>query len=315
MKAKNFLVTISTVAVLVACKKDNPKEPDLVDLPSPAAESYASLSDFYKKNGVQMQTFRFDAAVGGSFVTPQNTTISIPGNAFNQVSGEVTLEFKDIYKKSDMLLSNMTTDMANGKPLKSGGEFYIKASQNGSALTIAPGNKIFILQPIDGAVDEDMRAFVAVNQNADSNQIAWAGAKSDSVKPLLQMYVYSLYQFASPASNGSWCNSDNSQYFAAYTQTALNINLNQKGYGADIFLCFKDVNSMVHVYPANTTGDDFMYAYAPVGLSATVVTIAEKEGKIYASFTPITIGTNQTINVDLKETTTEDFKAKLKALD
>ena len=315
MKAKNFLATVFTIAALIACKKDKTKEQDTVDSAPTNSETYASLSDFYKKNGVQMQTFRFDAAAGGSFVTTQNTTISIPGNAFSQATGEVTLEFKDIYKKSDMLLSNMTTDMVGGKPLKSGGEFYIKATQNGTALTIAPGNKIFILQPSDGAIDEDMKAFVAIKQKVDSNQTAWVASERDSVKPLLQMYVYSLYQFNPPINNGSWCNSDNSQYFAAYAQTKLNINLNQKGYRADMFLCFKDVNSMVHLYSTDSNGDEFSYLYAPVGLSATIVTIAEKERKIFASFTPITISSNQTVNIDLTETTTQDFKTKLKALD
>lgn len=273
-----------------------------------------------------MQTFRFDAAAGGSFVTTQNTTISIPGNAFSQATGEVTLEFKDIYKKSDMLLSNMTTDMVGGKPLKSGGEFYIKASKDGVALTIAADKKIFVLQPVYAVADGEMKAFVAIKEQPEDNQKAWVDSETDTVTILkgsptntltapLQMYVYSLYKFTPPSDSGTWCNSDNSQYFAAFTQTALNIRVNQKGYVADLFLCFKDVNSMVHVYPANNIGDDFKYAYAPVGLSATIVALAAHEGKIYASFTPITISSNQTVNIDLTETTTQDFKTKLKALD
>ena len=72
---------------------------------------------------------------------------------------------------------------------------------------------------------------------------------------------------------------------------------------------------MVHLYSTDSNGDEFSYLYAPVGLSATIVTIAEKERKIFASFTPITISSNQTVNIDLTETTTQDFKTKLKALD
>ena len=103
-----------------------------------AAMSYAKAhmdelnisADFFEKNGVQMQTHTIDATAGGTFTSPQGTVVTIPANAFvtgggAPITGNVNIEFKDIYKKSDMLLSNMSTQTATG-PLKSAGEFFIK---------------------------------------------------------------------------------------------------------------------------------------------------------------------------------------------
>lgn len=69
---------------------------------------------------------------------------------------------------------------------------------------------------------------------------------------------------------------------------------------------------MVHVY--NDVGNAFPYNYAPVGLPCTVVAIGVKDGKVYSSFTPITISANQTVSFSMSETTTADFKSQLAAL-
>ncbi|MGP8213998.1 MAG: hypothetical protein ACLQQ4_00400 [Bacteroidia bacterium] len=87
---------------------------------------------------------------------------------------------------------------------------------------------------------------------------------------------------------------------------------NPANYNTYVFLVFKNINSMVHVYQG--TGYTFPYAYAPVGLQCTVVAVGIKGGKVYSSFTPITISANETVNFTLSETTTAQFKTQLKAL-
>lgn len=310
MKKTFFILMVFTVVGFIACKK---KDPSPTTEPAPASvntDTYTSLKDFYFKNGVKKQTFLFNANNGGSFITAQGTTLQIPSGCFSG-NGIVSLEFSDIYKKSDMLLSNMGTRMFGGAPLLSGGEFFIRARVNGLPAQITNSMAISILQPKNPNDTMGMQAFVAVNDTAANFNFSWVNSP-DNVQTNATNYVFSLYQFKAPVDSGSWCNSDNPGYFSAYPQTVLTMHPSQTGYQADVFLVFKNIKSMVHVYDSS---GDFPYFYAPVGLQCTIVALGLKDGKLQSSFIPITISNNQTVNFTLAETTTEAFKASLKALD
>ncbi len=265
-----------------------------------------------------MQTYTISGTAGGQFLTPQGTTVVIPPNAFvdqnnNPVTGSVTIQFKDIYKKSDMLLSNKPTQMQFGAPLKSAGEFFVKATVNNAPVFLGTGKKITVKQPlVTGPADTAMVPFVLAPDSFNLNA-AWQQNPFDSLYVTASQYVFSLYQFSYPADSGTWSNSDNSTFFSAYTQTALTLHANDNpvDYSTDVFLVFKTVNSMVHVY---RSGNDYPYLYAPVGLQCTMVAVGIKGSKLYAAFVPVTIGNNQTVNFSLTQITTADFKNQLKAL-
>src|SRR6266511_4376421 len=262
-------------------------------------DNYNSIADFYYKNGVAIQHFSLDASTGGTFTTPQGTVVSIPANLF-----------KDIYKKSDMLLSNMPTNFY-GRALKSGGEFFIRAKSNNNLLQIASLKKIEINQPAnDEPIDSMMLPFLGVKDSA--NGVNWNRDNvgvNFSVESSLSGYIFTLYNLSNPLDSGTWCNSDNPHYFSAYPSTALTLHGNDDvlAFNTDVFLVFKNINSMIHVYRG--TENDFPYLYAPGGLECTVVALGIKDGKIFSAFVPITIGSNQTVNFTLSETTTDDFKA------
>ena len=317
MKTIEKLFFVITVVVIASCEKDPP---------IPTATGYDSVSDFFSKNNVAMQTYTIDGTTGGSFISPQGTIVTIPANAFLTqstvpVSGSVTVQFKDIYKKSDMLLSKMATQTDIGLPLKSGGEFFIKAISSNSALILAPGKKITITQPamLTGGVDSlnVQQAFVfglapggigpATNE--------WYPSGGDTVYTTASEYVFNMYQFNTPADSGSWCNSDNTSYFSAFPQTQLTLlpNDNANIFQTEVFLVFHSVSSMVHVY-CDWSNNNFPYFYAPQGLECTLVAIGVKSGTLYSSFVPITIGSNQSVNFSLNSTNTTAFISQLKAL-
>ena len=312
---KTLVIIVSVLALTLSfCKKSKVAETP-AELSPVTIDNYASLNDFYAKNGVALQTFTVNAADGGSFISSKGTTVNIPANAFSPASGIITIEFKDIYKKSEMLLSNMTTQYYSGLPLISAGEFFIKALGNNVATDISLGKKIEVLQPlgIKQQADTAMRPLVAINDSAKRINALWMPNPNFQLLSNSSGYVFSLFKFSSPISNGTWCNSDNPSFFTGYTQTKLTIHPNKSDYINDVFLVFKNINSMVHVY-ATSTGD-YVYNYAPQGLECTLVVLAVKDGKIYSSFTPIYIGAKQTVNFDVTETTTADFKTALNALD
>jgi hypothetical protein len=157
-----------------------------------------------------------------------------------------------------------------------------------------------------------MLPFIAI---PDSDGMAWQwDVSGDTISYGATDYIYGLYDFNTPADSGSWCNSDNPYYFSAYPQTTLVLQADGtfNPYNMDVFLLFNNLSSMVHVY--YTVGNSFGYGYAPLGIQCTIVAVGVKDGHLYSTFQPITIGSNQTYNFSLTQTTTADFKTQLEAL-
>lgn len=307
-----YTILFATIITISACHKDDVIAPSTMS----NTDNYSSMANFFAKNGVTTQTYTITGSAGGSFTTPQGTVVTIPANAFANnlwqvVAGPVTISFKDLYKKSDMLLSNVPTNTFTGAALKSGGEFFIKATSGNMALNIA--SPLTIKQPLNGfPLDSNMKVFI----KPGNDTVGWIATDSAGyTEPTLAGYVFSLYQFNSLVDSGSWCNSDNSTYFSAYPQTTLTLKEsdNPANYDTYVFLVFKGINSMVHVYIKDSV-NTFPYNYAPLGLQCTVVAVGIKNGTVYSSFTPITISTNETVTFSMSATTTASFKSQLNAL-
>jgi hypothetical protein len=314
---KNILKLTAVIAMVIiaSCKKEKTENPSAVT----TTTSYLSVKDFLSRNKAKNQVFTVNGSTGGSFTSSQGTVVSIPPNAFLTfsgvpVTGNVRIEFKDIYKKSEMLLSDIPTQTLSGNMLKSGGEFLINASFNNQDVMLDAGKKITVTQPVQegtGVADQGMVPFVA---EQDSIGFGWWPNPNDSIFVTTEEYIFSLYSFSSSGS-GTWCNSDNQAFFNAFPQTLLTLHGNDSPdvYLTEVFLVFSNINSMIHVY-RNYGTNDFPYNYAPVGLQCTMVALGAKDGKLYSSFRPITITANQTVNFSLTETTDAAFKAQLNAL-
>jgi len=308
----SMMVAMSILLLTAGCKKDNN-----ATVASP--DNYANLSAFYASNGVALQHYTVDAAAGGNFTSPQGTVVTVAPNSFltqsgGAVTGSVDIYFKDIYKKSDMLMSLVPTMSYWGAPIKSGGEFYIKASQGGTALILTGAKPIVVQQPLNGKpLDAAMAPMVMVVDSPGQTGIVWAINGTDTLRETPSNYVFSMFNFQYPVDSGSWCNSDNPNYFSGYTQCTITITeTDTTEFGTGVFLVFSGLNSMVHVYQGGT---NFPYRYAPAGLQCTVVAVATLGGKLYASFTPITISNNLNVNFHLSLTTTAAFKSTLQQLD
>lgn len=324
---KNLLLSTigSTLLLMSSCKKDI-----LTESPLPDLDNYTSVKDFYTKNQARLQTFSVNATTGGSFTCEKGTKITIPANAFvdvngSQIHGDIKFNIKEIYDKSDMLLSNKPTSMFTGidtagratfTPLKSGGEVFIQPVVDSGKVFIQKGKNIDIAMPTP-EIDGNMQAFVEKPIPNDTiGQFLWQRDTVNTVKADTNTlnYIYKLYSFSSNNDQGTWCNSDSPTYFPVNNQVTIKFAQtdNFQQYNTNVFLVFKNVKSMVHVYSDGATG--FPYDYAPNNEECTLVAMGIKDGKVFSSFTPITITSGANINFSLKETTTDEFKTKLKTL-
>lgn len=319
MKIVQPLIILTGIILFVSCQKS--LQGDL------NSATYLSPEDFYKKHEAPVQSYIINGATGGTFTTAQGTKVTIPAAAFvtlangTPVTDDIKIMFRDIYKKSDMLFSRMPTVTTFGKLLKSGGEFFINVNSNGVPLQIANGKKIEVAMPVanTGELDDGQFAFmipdsVRVDSAQMPNNGGWMPTERGFVSSNSINYIFSLYTFSGTSDSGTWCNSDNAYFFNTSPLTKLTLNPKDDPvqYKTDVFLLFKNVAAMVHVYQSL---GKYPYDYAPVGFECTMVAVGVKDGKLYSSFVPITITENQSVDFTLSETTEDDLLTQLKALD
>lgn len=316
MKTHQLILALA-IGLCSACE-----DKDFAVPASPVVNSISALSDFRQKNEVKSEFFTFNANTGGSFTSVKGSKISIQPNAFkdelNQmVSGLVKVEFKDIFTKSDMILSDMPTEKIYGGILKSSGEFFIRATKGNTALVLDQNKPILVELPLNNKpADPDMKPFEGViNDTMGMNGWQWRPSAVDMLSFNAQSYLYSLYRFSSTASAGTWCNSDNQKYFSAYPQTSVTITPTDDPdiYGTEVYLAFKGVNALVHVY-RDPGAKTYSYWYAPSGQPCTLVGLGSKDGKLYYAMQDITISKNFKTGFTLSEISSDELKTKLSLL-
>jgi len=99
------------------------------------------MSDFVKKYETKFQNFTIDGANGGVITSLNGVKYYIEPYAFTEtngtpVTGPVAISIKEIFKASDMVLSDKPTLTTTGGVLESFGEFFVKAEQNNKRLIL-----------------------------------------------------------------------------------------------------------------------------------------------------------------------------------
>lgn len=285
-------------------------QPDLSD-ELPRREVYTSLQDFQTKNKVAPQVFTANStntifvqgSKGSRFIFPANAFVTLDNQP---VTGNVAIEVKEILKPVDMILSNMPT-MSDGKPLESGGQFYIRATQNNQELKLAPGRTVQVKVNVD-TVMVDMQVFTGqVTTNGNVNwQLSTSQAnvvRQDSVGPASSV-AYSLF-----ADRMQWLNIDKfaPESLVSFTANPGNCpDLEQTA----IFVHLTGRNSVLSLF---RQADQFGSTKLVPG-PATMVAICVKDKKIYYAMAPVTIANGGTVTLQFKETTETELKEKLSTL-
>lgn len=130
-------------------------------------ETFTNVEDYLRSSDYQPTHFNFDISVGGEFVAPQGTKITVPSNALvspsgGTVSGNVTLTVKEVYTPANMLATGVYP-VSNGEPLASGGQFFLEFSQGSTVLKAKPGQSVFVEVPAQNT-SLPMELFVGPSQ-------------------------------------------------------------------------------------------------------------------------------------------------------
>lgn len=149
------LSALLIVALFFGCKKDEKETP-------------ATLSNLFSALEKPAETGSFTSS-GGYESPSKNTIITSPGfvdaNGKSVSIGSLSIEFREINKKGDMIRYQTATQTADGVGLDSYGQIFVSVTESGKPVNIAGGQKM----PID---------MVALNGYAPDTDIFYG--KTDS---------------------------------------------------------------------------------------------------------------------------------------
>lgn len=298
------LLSISVLLALVAASC----QPDLSDyLPQPAV--YTSLQDFHSKSKMAPQQVTANSANTIFINGKKGSRFTLPANAFvtlnNQpVTGDVTIEVKEILTPDAMILSNMPT-MSDGRPLESGGQFFIRATKNGEELKLAPGKFVEVNVSNNSPAMAGMQVFNGVT--ASDGTVNWQ--LNTNQGNIIRQDTLGGSGYTMFASDINWINIDK-----FYTEPRIT-------YAVDISNAPSKEETLVYVHLVgrNTvfafpkTGAGFVSDYL-IAAPATIVALSVKDKKLYYAFAPVTLQDNGTTTLQFTETTENALKEKLKTL-
>src|SRR5574343_781152 len=166
----------------------------------PPTIQFDDIQELYKQLEQKKQTFCIDPNRDTIIALDQGTIIAIQAGTFVNQKGCVTISAKEVYKKSDIFLENLSTT-SNGKMLESGGMIYIEAT-NSSGIPVSPKKEMAIFLPKTD-YKNDMKLFKG---NRDPHEVMnWTGIDA-RIAPFNPMGLnYDCYDYWEMRKCGSRC--------------------------------------------------------------------------------------------------------------
>ena len=276
---KTLSILAGAIILLTSCDKDqDSNNTNSVNPEVPSNNMQAIQSYFLNNMENTKQSFTIDASSGGALTSSSGSQITFSGNSFidgmgQEVTGNITIEFIEIFDKSDMLRLNKPTMgvLPNGaqRPLVSGGEFQIKAFQNGTELSLKAGSTYSLVSNAPaGIANPDMQLFYG---QEDGDTLTWF-----SQDTLSNVGVFAEgNQYYSYLDSLNWINCD---YFMNYngplTTVSAELPSGFTNNNAMLFMSFDGLNSITQIYGfennAFTTGP---YYEVPVGTEVHFIAV------------------------------------------
>jgi len=151
----------------------------------PTAAAFKGINEA----GIKKNTQNFTVTAGAgvvSFTSAKGVKVNINGNCLTKngvaVTGEVKIEYIELFDKGNMLITNKPTMgvTADGKKnlLISGGEFFIKATQGGVALETSCSMNMMVPTALTDGLDNAMTLWTGLID--DKGELAWREAKANA---------------------------------------------------------------------------------------------------------------------------------------
>lgn len=313
MKTQILLSSLALAALLASCNKD---KVDYVNNSGP----YTSLNQVYGNLSSGTSKFTVDATAGGTFTGPKGTVFILPGQSLldlagNPVTGNVDVEIREYTKVADMIFSKVLP-ISDDKALRSGGEVFFKASQNGQQLKFKQ-NAFYttkIAQP--GVPINNLTVFYGTEINTVAtapNTVNWAEAPKDSLQARVAFVTAGNDTVSIFCDSMGMVNADAFLPNPNYQTFTINIT-GVPSFDKNNFQAYALYDDYLAVWPMafNTSGiiNENHVPNAPVHF----VIMGVSNGKFYGGMLGTTPTNNSTYTVNLVETTPQSFKEQIAAL-
>ena len=306
-KLFSILGLFLTTALLVTSCETKDDGNDIEETPATPQE-FNNIRNIALEN--QTQIFTFNADDGNIYLTSEEGVgISLNANCLtnngNPVTGNVTLEYVELFTKGDMLTTNKPTmgNLPNGDKalLISGGEFFLEATQNGNILDTNCGIYLSIPGDLTGGTDTGMSLWDGVIDAAGN--LVWDEAEAVNNDEDFFIEGNNYY----PVFEGfGWSNVDRF-YNDPRPKTTIQV---QPPVGYDdensaIYLSYDgELPALAHLdtYDEATNIFSEHYGQIPIGLECHVIFTTETDGIWRYAIKPATIVANDIIVFTLDET-------------
>jgi hypothetical protein len=307
LKSIAFLV-LGTIA-LASCT-DN--ETETINIPATAAE-FKEIRTVALVN--EKQTFTITQATGTVTLTSKKgVKININRDYLRKngiaVTGLINIEYVELFDKGHMLVTNKPTMglMANGDKslLISGGEFYIKATQDGVALETLANITLLVPTNLTGGLDNEMTLWIGNNE--DPENLVWRNAAdaagTNGGKGGVQGEGNNYYV---SFGNFGWTNVD--KFYSDPRPRTTILADAPEGYdntNSAIYLSYdgEGQNALAKLDTYTTAGlFSEHYGQIPIGLACHVIFATEDNGQWRWAIKAVTVAANDVYTFTLAETT------------
>lgn len=315
MKTSICLTLATTLFILNSCKVD--------------PEYSLPIDTFFEKHRKPSQFYTLNSGDDDTISTKRKTEIIVPSNAFilpsgEPVTGEIQLEVKEIYKKSDMVLSRIHTTYGN-LLLESAGMVYVNATQNGTPLSLdsEDNKRLTIVIPAAQQVDPNMLPFIwairsresfvnPVNSFPSSGDGTWGTTENtninfDTIPP--SKYVLQL-------SNLAFINCDRF-YNSSAPIESINImpNIEFEPQNIVVYIVLAEINSIINCsYDYSLNPLTFTSIKIPTSMTATIIGFAVSEDEQFFAKKEITISQNMNETLNFYIATDEEITQEMEKL-
>lgn len=306
-----FGTLLMTLTLLTSCETKDDGDNDFnnaVDIAT--AQEFKNIKDIALDN--LTQNFSFNADDGNITLTSANgVQININGNCLtlngNPVTGQVQLEYVELFEKGNMLTTNKPTmgTLTNGDKtlLISGGEFFIEATQNGSALDTTCGLQLIIPASLTGGADPLMSLWEG-EIDAEDN-LTWDEVEDATGQGGVFVEGSEYYGLLQ---GFGWSNVDRF-YSDPRPKTLIQVQA-PIGYNftnSAVYLSYDGEDSglaALDTYDGTLNLFSEHYGQIPIGLECHVIFVTEDNGIWRYAIKPVTIVANDIITFTMDDTTT-----------
>ncbi|MCI4444200.1 MAG: hypothetical protein JHC39_11925 [Lentimicrobium sp.] len=280
----------------------------------PTAAAFKGINE----NGLKKNTQSFTATAGAGVITltsAKGVVITLNGNALtkngNPVTGAIDITFIELFDKGNMLISNKPTMgvMPDGKKslLKSGGEFFIKASQGGVDLVSNGGIQLQVPANLTGTIDTEMLFWAG--DTKDEDNLAWVNPRNAAGTGGQKDGNVGFGQTSYNVSFGSfgWTNVDKFYSDPRPKTTILaSVPTGYNNTNSAIYLSYdgEGQNALAKLDTYNPTTLQFSehYGQIPIGLACHVIFATEDNGNWRYAIKAVTVAAGDVYTFTLGET-------------